>query len=220
MKKLKIEMIHNIVCSWCPIGYSNIQKAIDNLGIEVDFHFLPFELNPQMSGEGEQIASYFKRLQGWNSTTLLDYQATLVKTAKNAGVIIDFSKRTHYYNTKNAHKLIHWAEQFNKQSAVNESLIKAYFKQGQDISDIDVLLNIAEQLGLDRVSTENALWSKQLAQTLEIKFERQRRFKIRSIPAFVLNEDTFISGSHSVEFFERALSEFIDASVSKEEVLN
>ena len=218
MKKLKIEMVHDIVCSWCPIGYSNIQKAIHNLAIEVDFHFLPFELNPQMPG-GEEIASYFKRLQGWSSATLLDYQTTLVKTAKNAGVIIDFSKRTHYYNTNNAHKLIHWAEQFNKQSAVNESLIKAYFKHGQDISDIDVLLNIAEQQGLDRVSTENTLRSKQLAQALEIKFERQRRVKIRSIPVFVLNEDTFISGSHSVEFFENVLSEFIDASVSKEEVL-
>lgn len=116
MKTLKIEMVHDVVCSWCPIGYSNIQKAIDNLGIEVDFHFLPFELNPKMPCEGEEIASYFKRIQGWNSATLLDYQTTLVKTAKNAGVNIDFSKRTHYYNTKNAHKLIHLAEQFNKQT--------------------------------------------------------------------------------------------------------
>lgn len=218
MKKLKIEMVHDIVCSWCPIGYSNIQKAIDNLAIEVDFHFLPFELNPQMSEEGEAISNYFKRLQGWNSATLLDYQTSLVKTAKQAGVIIDFSKRTHYYNTKNAHKLIHCAEQFNKQNAVNESLINAYFKEGQDINDIDVLLNIAEQLGLDRVSTENVLLSKQLTQELEIKFERQRRFNIRSIPAFVINEHTLISGSNSVQSFEKALPEIINASLSKEEV--
>ena len=183
------------------------QKAIDNLAIEVDFSFLPFELNPQMPAAGEAIASYFKRLQGWNSATLLNYQASLVKTAEDADVIIDFSKRTHYYNTRNAHKLIHWAEQFNQQAAVNESLIKAYFKQGLDISNTDVLLDIAEQVGLDRISTQQALSSSQLA--LERKIERQKAFKIRSIPAFILNEDSVISGSNSVEFFEKTLSEFI-----------
>jgi predicted DsbA family dithiol-disulfide isomerase len=209
MTKLKIEMVHDIVCSWCPIGYSNIQKAIDNLGIEVDFHFLPFELNPQMSAEGERIASYFKRIQGWDSKALQDYQTGLVKTASKAGVVIDFTKRTHYYNTKNAHKLIHWAEKFNKQSAVNESLINAYFTQGQDISDIKVLLNIAEQLGLDRILTESALSSEQLAQELEMKFKRQRIYRVRSIPVFILNEDVFLAGSHSVEFFEKTLSESI-----------
>ena len=56
-KKLKIEMIHDIVCSWCPIGYRNIKTAIDSLNIEVDFHFIPFELNPEMEERGELIAS-------------------------------------------------------------------------------------------------------------------------------------------------------------------
>ena len=210
MKTLKIEMVHDVVCSWCPIGYANLQQALRNLDIEADMRFLPFELNPEMPEEGEAIASYFERLQGWNLATLQNYQGSLVKTANNAGVTIDFSKRTHYYNTRNAHKLIHWAEQFNKQTAVNESLIEAYFKLGLNISDTGVLLDIAEQLGMDRVATQNALTSKQVAQALENKIERQRGFKLRSIPAFIINEDTWISGSNSVELFEDLLSNFID----------
>lgn len=210
--KIKIEAIHDVVCSWCPIGYSNLKAALKLLEDEVEAHitYLPFELNPEMPEEGEAIASYFKRRQGWTQEALHDYQESLVKTAQNAGVIIDFSKRTHYYNSRNAHKLMHWAEQFNKQTAVNESLIEAYFKQGLDISNTDVLLDIAEQLGMDRISTQNALSSRQLAQALEKKIERQKSFKLNSIPAFIINEDTLVSGSNSVEFFEKTLSKFIE----------
>jgi len=210
--KIKIEAIHDVVCSWCPIGYSNLKAALKLLEDEIEAHitYLPFELNPEMPEEGETIASYFKRQQEWTPATLQDYQVSLVKTAQNAGVIIDFSKRTHYYNSRNAHKLIHWAEQFNKQTAVNESLIEAYFKQGLNISNTDVLLDIAEQLGMDRVSTQNALSSRQLAQAFEKKIERQKSLKLHSIPAFIINEDTLVSGSNSVELFEKTLSKFID----------
>ena len=208
MKTLKIEMIHDVVCSWCPIGYANLRQALRNLDIEADIHFLPFELNPDMPREGETIAHYFERQQGWLAPTLQDYQDSLVKTANNAGVVIDFSKRTHYYNTRRAHKLMHWAEQFSKQSAVNEMLIEAYFKQGLDISDTAVLLDIAEQLGMDRSTAHSALTSKTVTQALENKIERQKGFKLNRIPAFILNEQTLISGSNSVEFFEKILSEF------------
>lgn len=210
MKTLKIEMVHDLVCSWCPIAYANLQQALRNLGIEADMHFLPFELNPEMPKEGETIANYFKRRQGWLAASLKDYQESLVKTAQSAGVTIDFSKRTHYYNTQNAHKLMHWAEQFNKQTAVNESLTEAYFKLGLNISDTGVLLGIAEELGMDRIDTQNAMSSSQVEQELANKIERQKEFELRSIPAFILNEDTLISGSNSVKFLENTLSNFID----------
>lgn len=209
MKKLKIEMVHDIVCSWCPIGYNNIQTAITNLNIEVDFKFIPYELNPEMPEKGETIASYFKRQFGWDDQKLLEYQESLVKTALGAGVKIDFSKRLNYYNTKKAHKLMHLAERFNKQAHLNEKLITTYMEEGQDISNTDILLDIAVQVGLDRISTENALSSAQLAQELDSKIERRKAFEIQSIPAFILDENTLISGSHSVEFFEKTLSTFI-----------
>jgi len=210
--KIKIEAIHDVVCSWCPIGYSNLKNALKRLESEVEAHitYLPFELNPDMPEGGETIANYFKRRQRWSSATLKDYQESLVKTAQRADVVIDFSKRTHYYNSRKAHKLIHWAEHFNKQTAVNESLIEAYFKRGLDISNMAVILDIAEQLGMDRVSTQNALLSRQLELALEKKIERQKAFKLHSVPAFIINEDTLVSGSNSVEFFEKTLSECID----------
>ncbi|OUR76763.1 hypothetical protein A9Q83_13430 [Alphaproteobacteria bacterium 46_93_T64] len=208
MTKLKIEMVHDIVCSWCPIGYNNIQAAIKNLDLEVDFHFLPYELNPELDENGETIENYFKGRFGWDDRKLLDYQSSLVNTAKNAGVIIDFSKREKYYNTRKAHLLMHWTEGYNKQTQLKERFIKAYFEEGLDIGSVDVLLDIAVEIGLNRELTENALSSSQIAQEFDAKIERRQRFEIQSVPAFILNETTLVSGSQSVDFFEKLLSEY------------
>lgn len=209
MSTLKIEMVHDIVCSWCPIGYNNIQTALKNLKLEVDFRFLPFELNPQMPAEGEDIAAYFKRRSDWDEQRLLAYQNSLIETARKAGVTIDFSKRTKYYNTHKAHRLMHLAHEYEQQTALNELLITAYFTEGKDIGDTAVLFELSAQLGFDKVRVEEALFSVEVRQKIQHKKYRQQEFNIQSIPAFIVNEDTLISGSQSVAFFEEALPKFI-----------
>lgn len=210
MKKLHIAMVHDLVCSWCPIGYNNIKAAINNLNIDVDFHFLPYELNPDMDEKGELIESYFTRRMGWNEPQLLDYQKSLVQTAENANVCIDFSKRKYYYNTRKAHLLMHLAERINKQEALNELFIKAYFTEGLDINNISHLLDIAEEIGLDKRNVQTAFTSTQLYQELDKKTERYKAFDISSIPAFIINNTTLFPGANSVAFFENALSKLID----------
>jgi len=159
-----------------------------------------------MADGGESIARYFSRQMGWSEGKLLAYQQSLVTTANKAGVIIDFSKRTHYYPSRNAHLLMHWAERFNKQTEVNERLIKAYFNDGQNINNLTVLLTIAGELGLDRESTKAALISIELNKALEQKVAHYKAFNISSIPSFIVNETMLISGSNSVQYFEETLS--------------
>lgn len=206
MNKLKIEMIHDAVCSWCPIGYANLKQALRNLEIDADFYFLPFELNPEMEVQGEDINDHLGQRYGWNESKRRDYRKNLLAVAEQAGVVMDFSKRTHYYNTNQAHQLIHWCEGFDKQQAMNELLIDAYFKQGLDINNSQVLLNLVEQLGLDRSQAEVALNSSATKQQLAIKKQRVQQADITSVPAFIFNNRTLVTGSNSVEYFEQALS--------------
>ena len=203
-------MVHDLVCSWCPIGYNNIKAAINNLNIDVDFHFLPYELNPDMDKKGELIESYFTRRMGWNESQLHDYQESLVETAENANVTIDFSKRKYYYNTRNAHLLMHLAKKINKQEALNGLLVKAYFNEGLDINNLSYLLEIAEEIGLDKIAVKKALTSTQLYQELDKKTERYKAFNVSSIPAFIINNSALISGANSVDFFQNALSKLLD----------
>ena len=203
MKTLKIEAIHDMVCSWCPIGYSNITKALRNLNIEADFHFLPYELNPEMGVEGEAIDDYFMRRNQWGESQLLAYRNNLLTVAAAADVTIDFSNRTHYYNSAKAHQLIHWAEGYGRQQRLNELLIDAYFKRGLDISKTPILLDLVEQLGLDSSEAECMLNSNEFSPSLQLKKQRVQRLALSSIPAFIINDSTLISGSNSVSDFER-----------------
>jgi len=206
VNKLKIEMIHDAVCSWCPIGYANLKQALKNLEIDADFHFLPFELNPELDVQGEDINDYLGQRYGWSESKRRDYRQNLLAVAEQAGVAMDFSKRTHYYNTNQSHQLIHWCEGFDKQQAMNELLIDAYFKQGLDINNSQVLLNLVEQLGLDRSQAEFALNSAATKQQLAIKKQRVQQAKIISVPAFIFNNSNLVTGSNSVEYFEQALT--------------
>lgn len=207
-------MVHDLVCSWCPIGYNNIKQAINNLNIAADFYFLPFELNPNMGEKGELVASYFHRQFNWSEDKLLAYQKSLITTADIAGINIDFSKRKYYYNTYKGHLLMHWSERFNKHVELNESLIYAYFEQGLDISNRRVLLDIAEQVGLDRELACHAIDSEELKQELAVKITEQHILNLNSVPAFILNSETVITGSQSVEYFEDILRVMVNESVS------
>jgi predicted DsbA family dithiol-disulfide isomerase len=206
MKKLKVEMIHDVVCSWCPIGYANLKQALKNLELDADFHFLPFELSPDMDVQGEEINDHLGQRYGWSDSKRRDYRKNLLVVAEQAGVAMDFSKRTHYYNTYQAHILIHWCEKFDQQQAMNELLIDAYFKQGLDINNSQVLLNLVEQLGLDRSQAEVALNSAETRQQITIKKQRVHQTEITSVPAFIFNDRTLVTGSNSVEYFEQALT--------------
>lgn len=210
MKKLHIAMVHDLVCSWCPIAYNNIKAAITNLDIDVDFSFLPFELNPDMGEEGELVSSYFARRMGWQEAQLMDYQKSLVATAKNANVTIDFSKRKHYFNTRKAHLLMHLAERNNKQEELNEVFINAYFSEGLDIGNTPQLCDLGEKVGLEKINIEAALSSDQLAQELDEKMERYEAYRLTSVPAFIVNNSVLISGANSVSSFEASLSKLID----------
>jgi len=210
MNKLKIEMVHDVVCSWCPIGYSNIKMALRQLNIEADFHFLPFELNPDMGLEGETIGSYFKTRQGWDEPQLLTYRKSLLAVAGPAGVVIDFTKRTHYYNSRKAHQLMHWAEGHKLQQPLNDLLIDAYFRRGLDISNAAILLELVDELGGDKSQAEQVLMSNTLDPKFALKILRVQQLRVWSVPGFIINGGALIPGSNSVGYFRQALASFLE----------
>lgn len=207
MKHVKVEMIHDLVCSWCPIGYNNLKGAADSLSnrIETDILFLPFELNPEMPAEGEDIAHLMHRRMGMGEQQIKNYRKNLISVGEAAGVHFDFSKRTHYYNTRVGHLVMHWAESKGKQLELNEALIPAYFSEGKNIGDMRVLNDILSSIGLDGDEARQALHQDAFSQSFKIKQQRVATLGVRSIPAFIVNDKHLVSGSNSVEFFKEML---------------
>jgi len=205
VKNLKIEMVHDVVCSWCPIGYANLQQALRNLNIDANIFFLPSELNPDMGPNGENIDEYLSRRYQWTQLKRQEYRIHLLAAAGQAGVAMDFSKRTRYYNSNKAHRLIHWSEAHNKQQAMNELLIGAYFERGLDISNTQVLLGLAEKLVPDNSSAELTVMSHEVDHQMRRKQKRVDQLGLTSVPAFIFNENKLVSGSNSVEYFEQTI---------------
>ena len=216
MKQVKVEMIHDLVCSWCPIGYSNLKQALNNLNVKADWYFLPFELNPDMPPEGERINDHLARHYHWSEKKLIEYRVHLLGVANEAGVKMDFSKRTHYYNSHKAHLLMHWSESINQQQTMKERLMKAYFEQGLDIGRMENLLNLVKDLGLDSISAKTFMESKEAEQTLMAKQERVAKIGLSSVPAFIINDNVLITGSNSVSIFEEKMDQVLNASTRKE----
>jgi len=209
--KIKIEQIHDVVCSWCPIGYSNIKAALKQFDkkIEVEFKFLPYELNPQMPKEGESVEVHLKRRNNWNTEELLRYRENLLETATQAGLTYDFGKRTHYWNTAKAHTLIHFAEKFDKQEQVNRVLIQQYFAEGLNVDDTESLANIASSVGLNRDDVIAAFTSPAIAAEMLEKQARVNSFNVRSVPTFIINGKESARGANSVEFFVPYFSDLL-----------
>lgn len=203
MKTIKIEMIHDFVCSWCHIGYHHLTAALEDLKgeIQAEIHFLPFELNPDLGPQGISIDDYFIVGHGWSENQHKQYRKKLLTTAEQAGARIDFNYRTHYFNTHLAHRLISEASAETDTRKLHQRIIHAYHSQGKNIGSKAVLEEIGKDMGLSKKLINRALTPDFHSNAFEQDRNRASAFTVSSVPAWVFNEDTFVSGSNSKAAF-------------------
>lgn len=205
MNKVKIEMIHDFVCSWCAIGYQHLITAADELNMEVEIAFLPHQLNPDMQTEGIGIREYFKLAHGWSDAKHEQYRENLIATGKDAGVDIDFRYRTRYFNTHFAHRLMAEAEAEGVARNLHEIILSAYHARGRNISKPDVLVELANRAELSDDATTRALDLSYTSLLYNKAVSRRAEFNTPSVPAWVVNDEKFIVGSHSRDYFKAFL---------------
>jgi len=206
MEKIKIEMILDLNCSWCPIGYKYITKALDNLNISiesVDFQFLPFRLNPEMPYDGEVINSHLKKATGQTDAQLKAYRENLVETANKCGLNINFTNRTHYFNTLHGHKIMQVAMRKSKQHEVYGILCDAYYAYGKKFSNDSVMENIADKLGFTKEILSKVLEDESLKENILNNEDYAKSLGVNSVPAFLIEGSYLIKGSNSVDYFEK-----------------
>ncbi|MCG9761903.1 MULTISPECIES: DsbA family protein [Pseudoalteromonas] len=204
---LIIEYVHDIDCSWCPINYANLTTALTKLSGKVipRIEFLPYEVKPNFSAKGELISTRLMAVNGWSEQQHDEYRKGLLATAKAAGVPIDFSKRTHYYNTSKAHKLMHFASLNNLHIEMNKLLIKGYFNEGLDLFNSEQLVTLAEQLKLDSEEARAAIDAAFSPPELIAKYSRAQEISSHGVPAVCFNKKYYSQGSKTAEFYEEVI---------------
>lgn len=204
---VSIDFISDVVCPWCALGATALEQAIENVAgeVSVELTYKPFELNPNMPAEGEKAVEHLMRKYGRTAADVATGKAMQIERGEALGFTFDLEKRSHFYNTFDAHRLLLWALQEGRQVELKKILLRAYFTDGQNPSDRETLVRLAAEAGLDAAAAQTVLASGAFAQEVrELEAFYQQR-GINSVPAMVLNGRHLVSGSQSVEYYEQML---------------
>ena len=205
---MKIDFVSDIACPWCAVGLNALEIALKNIGgdIPVELHFQPFELNPQMSPEGEDAVAYLSAKYGISAEQIARNQAAIRE--RGAAVGFSFGTRARVWNTFDAHRLLHWAGEEGPQGAqrsLKHALLQAYHGQGQNPSDAEVLLGAAISAGLDAARARAVLGSDEFSAEVRQAEAFWQQAGMRSVPSVVVNDRHLIQGGQPPEVFEQAL---------------
>ena len=214
---LKIDFVSDVSCPWCVIGLRALTQALDGLGDEVkaEIHFQPFELNPNMPAEGQDINEHI--FEKYGSTPEQSRQSREVIRQRGAELGFTFSQGDRrIYNTFDAHRLLHWAELEGKQQALKEALFAAYFTDHANPSDHKVLAAVTEQVGLDRQRAEAILASGEYAAEVRELEQLWVSRGVSSVPTIVFNDRYAVSGGQPVEAFTDAIRQIITEAAEQQ----
>jgi predicted DsbA family dithiol-disulfide isomerase len=214
MKTLRIDFVSDVVCPWCAIGLTSLEQALQRLDgvVQAEVHFQPFELNPQLPAQGEGIGEHLQRKYGLSEAQLAENQERIRQRGAALGFVFDFNARSRMWNTFDAHRLLHWAGPEGKQRALKHALLRAYFGEGRNVSDHDVLIAISAAVGLDAERARTVLASAEFGAEVRAAEQFFQRSGIAGVPAVIIERKHLISGGQPVEVFERALREIAAAS--------
>ena len=214
--RLKIDFVSDVSCPWCVIGLKSLEQALDRVSADAtaDLHFQPFELNPQMPPEGQDIAEHIAQKYGSSPEQMERNREGIRARGAELGFKFNMDKRTRIYNTFDAHRLLHWAQLEGRQHALKQALFTAYFTDGRNPNDREVLVDVAAKAGLDALKAREVLESGRYADEVRQHEQFYARQGISAVPSIIINDKYLIQGGQPVQVFEQALRKI--AAESKE----
>ncbi|MBH2010724.1 MAG: DsbA family oxidoreductase [Xanthomonadaceae bacterium] len=211
---LKIDFVSDVSCPWCAIGLKSLDQALQRVAgsIQAELHFQPFELNPKMAPEGQEITEHITEKYGITPEQADANRENIRQRGEKVGFVFSRADqpgggRSRIYNTFDAHRLLHWAGLVgaDQQRALKEGLFKAYFTDGQSPASHEVLARVAGEAGLEPLRAGEILASHAYAKEVRERESFYLTQGIHSVPAVIINDRHLISGGQPAEVFEQAL---------------
>lgn len=207
LAKVKIDFVSDVSCPWCVIGLTSLERALSRLQgvVNAEIHCQPFELNPQMPPEGQELQEHIAQKFGGARPDMRASREALRERGAALDFHFDFDKRGRIYNTFDAHRLLHWAGTEGKQLPLKHALFRAYFIDGRDPSNVDVLVELAGSVRLDPSRARQILESQEFAKEVRSQEAHYTGRGIRAVPSAIINEQYLLQGGQPVEAYENAL---------------
>jgi predicted DsbA family dithiol-disulfide isomerase len=200
MQPLTVDVVSDVVCPWCFIGKRHLEAALAQLPevSEAIVRWHPFELNPDLPSEGVDRRSYLEAKFGGPARAAQIY-ARVMDAGSRAGIAFDFDAIMRQPNTREAHRLIAWAQASGQGDALVERLFRAYFLEGRDLTDRETLVALAAEAGVDAHEARAWLDSGRGVQEIANAEERLRELGITGVPFFIFDGRVGLSGAHPPE---------------------
>jgi predicted DsbA family dithiol-disulfide isomerase len=210
MKTVKIDFVSDIACPWCAVGLGALEQALTQLGdrIQVELHFQPFELNPQMPMGGQDVIEHLVEKYGVGPKQVRENQAQIRKRAAEVGFAFHPEGRKWVYNTFDCHRLLHWVGlEFGSaaQHRLKRELLGTYFTLAVNLDDPSNMLDAVDRVGLDRLRAQEVLASDEFKEAVREQQKYYLDAGIHSVPAVILNDQILVQGAQPVEQFVAAI---------------
>lgn len=211
---LRIDFVSDIACPWCVIGLRSLQQALDEVGgaVRAEIHFQPFELNPNMPPEGENVSEHVQKKYGSSPERSTAARQAIIDAGAALGFVFNYSSDSRIWNTFDAHRLLYWAQKEGKQLALKEALFRMNFTAQRATSDHDALVEAAAEAGLQADHAREILGSGAYAEEVRAEEELWRERGIHAVPTIIFNQRWMIQGGQPSHVFAQAIQDIVSGA--------
>ena len=203
----KIDILSDPICPWCLIGKTFLDRALEarpNHNFKLEWH--PYMLNPTMQSSGMNRTDYLTTKFGSKENAEKVY-LNIKKTALEHKIQINFDAIKRTPNTLNAHRLIHWAGLEQKQNSAVNLLFSEYFVNGNDISNENILINIANKIEMNKENIGQSINSDEDLQNINARIQNAGEKGVNGVPCFIINNQYVLQGAQSTELWIKVIDE-------------
>ena len=204
---LRMDIVSDVVCPWCVIGYHQLAKAAEDTGIRIDVHWHPFELNPDMAQEGENLREHLAAKYGTTPEGSIKARARLTEMGAALGFEFNYADDMRMVNTFRAHQLIDWAEDQDRAHDMKLALFEAFFTRREDLNNVEVLAEVAASISFDRDTARAVLESGERAESVRKKERFWTSRGVTGVPAMVFNRKHLFTGAQGEENYAKILKQ-------------
>ncbi|WP_031427190.1 DsbA family oxidoreductase [Flavimarina sp. Hel_I_48] len=207
--KIKIDIVSDVVCPWCTIGYKRLEKAIAVLNMEdqVEIEWQPFELNPNMPAEGQNLKEHIAEKYGSTEEQQQESQQRMIDAGEELGFTFDYFDGMRMANTFEAHVLLDYAKAFGKQTELKMQLTKAFFSERKDVSKREVLKQALLDVGLNAEEGLSTLDNEEARYHVRTEQNYWKNSGVNSVPTIVFDRKSAVTGAQPVDVFKQILTE-------------
>ncbi|EWH12710.1 DSBA oxidoreductase [Cellulophaga geojensis KL-A] len=211
--KIKIDVVSDVVCPWCAIGYKRLEQAITEMGIQdkIELEWQPFQLNPNMPTNGQDLEEHITEKYGSTPEQQQESQERMTDFGAELGFKFDYFKGMRMANTFDAHVLLEYAKENGKQTQLKMRLMNAFFGERKDVSNRDILKQELETVGLNTSEAFALLDSQDKRTKVKSDEDYWKSLGVNSVPTVVFNRKSALTGAQPVAVYKQVLTELLES---------